>query len=97
MAMVGEQFLVGDEICGMVLSLRYPWDQVYFKAISTSFLKRCFFGTLKLIAEVVRNFFCYQFAFNWYILDRDPLVLRFAFVFDPILTNESTGFQFFDQ
>ena len=28
MAMVGEQFLVGDEICGMVLSLRYPWDQV---------------------------------------------------------------------
>lgn len=28
MAMIGEQFLVGDEICGMVLSLRYPWDQL---------------------------------------------------------------------
>ena len=28
MAMIGEQFMVGNEICGMVLSLRYPWDQV---------------------------------------------------------------------
>ena len=28
MAMIGEQFLVGDEICGIVLSLRNPWDQV---------------------------------------------------------------------
>ena len=29
-----------------------------------------------------------------YIYDKDPLFLRFAFVFDPLLTNESTGFQF---
>ena len=29
MAMVGEQFLVGDELCGIVLSLRNPWDQVF--------------------------------------------------------------------
>jgi len=28
MAMIGEQFLVGDEICGIVLSLRNPWDQL---------------------------------------------------------------------
>lgn len=28
MAMIGEQFMVGNEICGMVLSLRYPWDQL---------------------------------------------------------------------
>ena len=29
MAMVGEQFMVGNEICGMVLSLRCPYDQVF--------------------------------------------------------------------
>jgi len=28
MAMIGEQFMVGNEICGMVLSLRYPWDNL---------------------------------------------------------------------
>ena len=28
MAMIGEQFMVGNEICGMQLSLRYPYDQV---------------------------------------------------------------------
>ena len=33
MAMIGEQFMVGNEICGMVLSLRYPWDQVKFLRI----------------------------------------------------------------
>ena len=38
MAMIGEQFLVGDEICGMVLSLRYPWDQVLWAESATSIL-----------------------------------------------------------
>jgi translation initiation factor 4E len=28
MAMIGEQFMVGNEICGMQLSLRYPYDQL---------------------------------------------------------------------
>ena len=33
MAMIGEQFMVGNEICGMVLSLRYPWDQVKYENV----------------------------------------------------------------
>lgn len=37
MAMVGEQFLVGDELCGIVLSLRNPWDQVLIHQMSQEF------------------------------------------------------------
>ena len=36
MAMIGEQFMVGNEICGMQLSLRYPYDQVAYISSSTA-------------------------------------------------------------
>jgi len=50
MAMVGEQFMVGNEICGMVLSLRYPWDQlsVWHRTSSDKFV-------VKKIGESLRR------------------------------------------
>ena len=57
MAMIGEQFLVGDEICGMVLSLRYPWDQVNITPPRVEYNPEFFDGSFQNLSAYIWTIF----------------------------------------
>ena len=60
MAMIGEQFMVGNEICGMQLSLRYPYDQVFISSSRTNSN-----GTYRLNLKLkISAIFC-LYMFHW--------------------------------
>jgi len=57
MAMVGEQFMVGNEICGMQLSLRYPYDQlsVWHRNSADKFVVKKIGESLRRILHLPQN------------------------------------------